>query len=155
MRLRADETDRHLHTADLSARGCRGLLDTSGHPAPTHADRWADGVERLADAGGAAGPDAMAGAELHAIAQSALDAMRQAHTGQVSGRVSVRAVHQRVLIIDADGRQAEDERRYWSIRIDAVARSGAKVRRCRRMYGASSPTSSCTTGAIAASAPRR
>jgi len=56
----------------------------------------------------------------------------------VSGSASLRAVRQHVIVADSDGRLVHDQREYWSIRIDAMARDGRKLRRSRQLFGAAS-----------------
>ncbi|HEY4028131.1 MAG TPA: TldD/PmbA family protein [Candidatus Dormibacteraeota bacterium] len=52
-------------------------------------------------------------------------------------RATARWIEQRVVIVDADGRTAEDVRRYADIDVRATARDGARVRRAdRSRFGA-------------------
>src|SRR5437867_2024119 len=80
-------------------------------------------------------------------AEQAAAGLDRAGGPPVRGRAAIRVVRQSVLVATSEGRIAEERREYWSVRADAVARSGQKVRRSRRVQGARSLDDLCCGGA--------
>ena len=137
---------RHVHTPDLSPAGLRSLVSAlrSGEvaePLPERAcPNGAEGAE-------GADLDGLPVRRMAGVAEQAAAELERAGGPPVRGRAAIRVVRQHVLVATSEGRIAEERREYWSVRADAVARSGQKVRRSRRVQGARSLDDLCCGGA--------
>lgn len=118
---------RHVHAPGLAERDLDALATAL---AAGESPRRPGGDGERPDSG------ALPGAAMAEVAAQAMAELGRA--AGVTGHSSVRAVRQHVLVADSEGRFADDVREHWSIRIDAIARSGRKVRRARQMFGADS-----------------